>query len=200
MNYIEKIKNNVLTAIRIKKMALALKVDYLVAKVMYHNGRNDIDLETATFIAKGLKDSKIQLRLIDDLDLITAFQSNPENLYDQKIFREIARCANRKYINELSDYIGADFYYGKKINALMKVGLSLDSAIKIFELKIRYEMEKNGLSELAAISKLLFFKDNERALLFEKAYRHQRAVKSSPASTVKNEMFLQNVPFQKTAA
>ena len=166
MNYIEKIKRNVTDAINVKKIALAQKVDYLVAKIMYHNGKNDVALEDAIAFAKIINESKIQLRLIDDLDLITTYQSHRNTFNKENIFKEIAGYVNRKYINELSNYIYGDVCYGLEIDKLMKTGLSLDNAIKVFELKIKYEMKINGLSEFAALSKLLLFRTNEKAMLF----------------------------------
>ena len=50
MHYINCIKNNTIGAIEIRKIALAENVDYNIAKIMYNDGKRNVDKQTATLI------------------------------------------------------------------------------------------------------------------------------------------------------
>lgn len=188
MSYIESIRKNVRDAIQVREMALTKRLNYKIAKIMYHNGRNDIDEITARGILKELKEKEIPLDLMDDLDLLLRYQERGK-LDDYAIYRGISKYANRKYISELSDYIWADYHYGKAIHEYMKKGIPINKAIKIFEKKVTYEMKKEGLSEFATLAKLLYFKTNFEALEFEKAYSDGKAITLQPILTIRQRLF-----------
>ena len=189
MSYIENIRKNVSDAIQVGKIAITGRINYKVAKIMYHNGRNDIDEITARGILKELEGNNIPLDLMDDLDILNSYYKQDRKLALEDIYRGISKYANRKYISELSNYIWADYNYGKAIHDLMKSGSSIDKAIKIFEKKVSSEIKESGLSEFAAITKLLFFKSDLGAIEFEKSYKEGKAIKNNPFATVKERLF-----------
>ena len=187
MSYIEKIRKNVTDALAIRKNAKSNNVDYITAKIMYHKGANDIDLETAKLIKNALKELNITSYMLDTFDklyedfLDFGFE---ENILNINIHYEI----NRKYIQELSNYFRADFYYGRTIANLMRKGISLENATRLFEIKLKHEMKKNNLSEIAGLAKILYYNNNEAAKIFEKAYLNGRASYLGPEHILKNEL------------
>ena len=187
MSYIEKIRNNVVAITETTELAKAKKVSYTVAKIMYHNGKKDIDLESAMELASTLKGLKISPFLINKLDLLTEYKNgNQINL--KTIYKQISKYANRKYINELNDYIFSNDHYGEKIYNLMKSGIPIKLAIKIYEIQIKQKKKETGLSELATLANMLWFESETESLLFEKEYLNKRAVKGSPGKTIKNAL------------
>ena len=125
-----------------------------------------------------------------ELNILLDMSKEIDTLKLGQIYRRISEYSNRKYVDDLSDYIYADYYYGKEIYNLMKKGFSLDLAIKIFDAKVKLKMKKSNLSELAALANLLFFKNNVPAMLFEKEYQNQRAIKKDVISTIRNALLL----------
>ena len=196
MSYIENIRKNVAEAIVIKKNAKSKNIDYITAKIMYHNGANDIDLETAKKIKTLLEESHVPVRLIDTFDLIDEYNFIVENKITHGIKniinKKIHQKVQRKYVKELSNYIFADDYYGEIILKWMKKGIPLKAAIQLFEIKLRYEMKKNNLSEIAALAKILFYENNETAKIFERAYLNNRVIYYKPSSTIKNEILFED--------
>ena len=186
MSYIEKIKKNVQNAIEIKKEAIKNGVDYTTAKIMYHNGAKDISLDTAQIIKNNINPTPYMLDTFDSLFDYLSDRGINETALNLSINDKI----KRKYIKELSDYINADFLYGNAIANLIRKGLTLKSATLLFEARMKFEMTINDLSEIAALAKILFFKNNMKARYFEKAYLNGRAQKHYPFSTVKNEILL----------
>ena len=189
MSYIENIKNNIAKAIKVREIATSQGLDYETAKVMYHNGKNDIDAITAQEVIHLIKKYGISLDLIDSLDILKNYYEQEDNITLGNIYDSIYKYANRKYMEDLSDYINVNYYYGQAIYQLIKSGNSIDQAITIFDKKISNEMKKNGLSELAAITKLLIFKENLGAIEFEKSYKAGKAIKDDPAKTIKEQLF-----------
>ena len=189
MSYFENIKEDVSSAIKIKKLAKSLKINYVIAKIMYHNGKNDIDYRTALKIYETLKELNIPFNLIDVLDIIDEYLINNE-LDLEILYKKIAYKIDRKYIDELSKYTdinsGANYYYGKYLYDLIKKGIPLSVAIKKFELSVIFEMKRFNLSEFSALAKLLFFKDNNVARVFENEYINKRAIVNSPYETIRN--------------
>ena len=185
MNYIEKIRNNANNAIQIGKIAIAQKIEYDLAKIMYHDGKKDINIEDAKKILEILKNDKIPVNLMEDLEIINIYKSH-NNICLTYVFEKITQYANRKYITDLDPYISARYCYGRKVYELITKGYSLDKAVKKVEDKIAYEIKKNKLSELAAVVKTIFFSTNIEALAFEHQYVNHKAVKYNASLTVKN--------------
>ena len=193
MSYIEEIRKNVADAIATRKNAKINNIDYLTAKIMYHNGANDIDLETAKMIRSALADLKITPYMLDTFDY-TDF--NIFGLDEYTLNVSIHNKIKRKYIEELSKSLGADYLYGKAIASLMRRGITLKGAVLLFEAKLKYEMKKNNLSEIAALAKILYFNNNESSKVFEQAYLNNRTVCYQPLTTLKNEL-ISNCEYKK---
>jgi hypothetical protein len=90
MSYIEKIRNNVVAITETKKLAKAKKVSYTVAKIMYHNGKKDIEQER-------INESR-RIKDYDDAESIRDKQNiEQKNKKERKEFG--------KRINDLNDNI-----------------------------------------------------------------------------------------------
>lgn len=198
MSYIKSIRENVNNAIETTKIAFSKNINYSTAIIMFHNGRNDVDQETALGMTKILKELNIPLKMVDVFDLVDDYQTVGDRFNLEFIYCKIAKYANRDYISDLSRYMNSDYNYGKKIYNLMKQGIPIDMAIQIFEIRVNYEMKRHGLSEIAALAKILFFKNNISATLFADAYQNNRAYTYNPYKTVKDAVLSSN-KFKKKA-
>ncbi len=190
MSYIDKIRKNVAETLIIRKKAKSENIDYLTAKIMYHNGANDVDLETARDIKNALEEAHVPVRMIDKFDLIGSYSFEKRSTDDINdiIYREVYNKVKRKNIEELKEFFWADEYYGEYIYNLVKKGFPLNVATQVFEIKLKYEMKKNNLSELAALANILYYENVDAAKLFEKAYLNKRAIHYYPMDTIKDEI------------
>ena len=188
MTYIETIRKNAIYSTIIRKIAKDNNVDYEVAKIMYHNGKKDINVENAIKIHEILKDLKDKLYLIDYLEISDDEISS--GIHDlQSIFKRISSKINRKYIQELAPYIFSDAIYGNIIYELIaKNKLSIENAINFFENNVERVKNNSGLSELAAIVKIMVYGNNEEAILFEQEYKNHKAIVGYPFITIKNAL------------
>ena len=174
MSYIESIKKNISDAIEIKKIARSKNVNYAIAKILYHNGKKDIDLETAKKLAEIFEKNKIPLNLIDTFDLISVCNQSYNKSYSSvcaEISKHIVSSIDSKYFDTMEPFMNYRFHYlyGRKILDLMKKGISLNSAVKMFETRVNLEKKKYNLSDIAALIKILYYGSNKSAKIFEKA-------------------------------
>ncbi|MBQ9319020.1 MAG: hypothetical protein IJR82_05255 [Bacilli bacterium] len=196
-NNIGIIKQNVFNYQKIKQMAISENISYPLAKIMYNNGQTKIDKETAEKILQLTEKEHIPLSLISELNIVNINSNKSE--YDLcYIYNKIADYANRSIINELNDYIFSKYNYGKQIYELMMKGYNIDDAIKILDEKIKLEMQINGLSELAAWSKLLYLITDIAATEFEKIYKDNEAIKYKPIETVKRRIMTTSKEYKRT--
>ena len=167
MSYIEIIRKNVAKAIVIRKNAKRENVNYYTAMVMYHDGKNDIDKEMAEAIVHELKLYNISINMIDKLDLMDFIESYQNYGYIDGL-KVIAKYGNPDIIGL---YEEAYSDYGLAIYHLMSRGIPMDVAIKLFDIKVSYEMRKSKLSREAAWAKVLKGVENITARIYEHEFK-----------------------------
>lgn len=161
MNEIDRIKRNVSNILESLSLAREKSVSYDLARVMEHNGKNDISLEEAEVLLSLQKEIKVPLRLFPSIDFTNVVNST-------KLYEEIGRQFGGKMIESFPEYAGSKQVYGHKIVELMALhGCSIKHAQKLLERKVARDMKRYKLSETIAVADILYFKSPRLAKVFE---------------------------------
>lgn len=161
-NILKEITKNINNIIEIRKLAQEKQVDFKTAKILFNDGKKDIDIDTAKKIKEiadkyKISSNIIQSIILDDNKLDVEEFDIYDKIYDSNIIIQ----------NEELKKIGIKYNYINEIQKLLKYGLSIEDADKLIQIKINAYAKIHHISKTAATLKIAYKFDKKEAQNYE---------------------------------
>ncbi len=161
-NILKEITKNINNIIEIRKLAQEKQVDFKTAKILFNDGKKDIDIDTAKKIKEIADKYKVSSNIIQSIIL----DNNNLDVDEFDIYYKILK-SNIIIQNEELKKIGAEYGYINEIQKLLKYGLSIEDADKLIQIKINAYSKFHHVSKLTATIKIVNNFEKEEALKYE---------------------------------